>query len=225
MKIAICLSGYPKFLRIGYNDSKAFYSGCDVDYFIHGWGDDNTLRDVREVFNPKKCVIEPQIDFSNYLGFEPNLSKTTKNAHDSVSPLYSIEQVGKLIEEDTINYDFVIFTRADVSVRGRKLNELIADNNVVYSSYCPGSQWLVETAPEPILDTKFICSSKKNMVYFSKMLTSLKTYLLDDGRPLCHHRISGHHMVKGCSRFQMIQPSPNETNGGWWFIRGENNYA
>lgn len=78
MKIALCFSGQPRYIRESYENikEKLLYNGNEVDIFAHFWWNDDYIGDVisrgssnrytennRELFknlyNPVKMICEP----------------------------------------------------------------------------------------------------------------------------------------------------------------------
>jgi hypothetical protein len=216
MKIAVCFFGIPRYPKKGKILNKTFYSKIEIDYYAHFWKSEET-EEVRSLYNFKNILIEEQKDFSDKFDFDVDLSKTTRGMHNSLSPLYSLNQVGKLIEDE---YDYIVLTRTDVVQLGHELKRNLSDNTILYSSFVDGDNWIINENDDHI-DFKFICSSKENILYATKLYENLEIYLKDDRIPLCHHRLLSHHLKKKIKKFQMI-PSGGEDNGGWYFIRNNN---
>jgi hypothetical protein len=216
MKIAVCFFGIPRYPQKGKVLNKSFYGGLEIDYYAHFWNNE-CAEEVKKLYNFKKIIIEDKINFSDKFDFEVDLSKTTRNINDSVSPIYSLMQLGKLIDGE---YDYVAITRTDVVQLGNELKSDLSDNSILYSSFVDGDTWVINGKDDHI-DFKFICSSKENILYATNLYKNLEIYLKDDRIPLCHHRLLSHHLKKKIQKFQMI-PSNGENNGGWYFIRNNN---
>lgn len=217
MKVAVCFFGIPRYAKSGKTLNRTFYSGLEIDYYAHFW-ENETCEDVEKLYDFKNLLIEKQKDFSDKFDFEVDLSKTTRNIHDSISPLYSLNQIGKLIEED---YDYVIVTRTDVVCLSAELKKILKANEVFYTSYVPGDNWIINNNDDHI-DFKFLCSSKENILYLMTLYDNLEKYLKDDKIPLCHHRILAHHLKKKIKNFSMVLSESESNNGGWYFIRNNN---
>lgn len=134
MKIALCLSGQPRFFAEGY---KFFYDNLlknyDVDIFYHTWFNKedtgkpytgeaqqygignieaNTDNLLVELYKPKKCIIETP--------YSPNsMNRDIKNEREKImlSMFYSIKQANELKkqyeQENNFKYDCVIRGRFD----------------------------------------------------------------------------------------------------------------
>jgi hypothetical protein len=229
MKIAICMSGVPRYYDRGFSMMKDFYEGCDIDYYIHSWADESSVCSTREtmsaLYSPKKIMVEPFCDFQNYFDCHTitNLSPSISNA---VSWLKSVHSVGLLLEEETTDYDWVIFTRTDVVALGKKFKDIISgsSNKTIHSSYVNGGDWVIDKnnmTTAGLIDTKFICSTKNHMVHFSRLYESLTKYVVQQNVPLCHHRLIYHHMSNHVKQngHKQLWISDKSLNGGWFFIR------
>jgi hypothetical protein len=210
MKIAVCFFGIPRYFKNGKTLNKRFYDGLQIDYYAHFWNNEHTEK-IQSLYKFKKILIEHQIDFSNKFDFEIDLSKTTRDIHTSISPLYSLMRVGELITED---YDFVVLTRTDVVCLESELKKFLQDKFTLYSSYVPGNEWIIDNNDDHI-DFKFICSSKENILYTTKLYNNLYEYLKNDKISFCHHRLLAHHLKKKIKNFSMII-------GKWYFLRDNN---
>lgn len=95
----------------------------NADVFIHTWSShmhDDLIKD----FNPKYCIAEPQIDFTeeaNKISNNPSMFGHFQR-HHVLSRWYStkksIELKKKYEEETGVNYDYVILTRFDCIYNG-----------------------------------------------------------------------------------------------------------
>ena len=134
MKIALCLSGQPRYLEDGYMQIyENILSKYSVDTFIHTWWDysyvnkkmigsdqsriyfwkEDTIKLIEKYYSPINFLHEPQINFQTYLDVNYELL-TPMNVH---SMLYSIEKSNNLKmkyeKENNFVYDCVIRTRFD----------------------------------------------------------------------------------------------------------------
>lgn len=123
MKIALCLHGLFDSLTDstskgldGYNYiKKHILDNNDVDVFIHSW-ETNKEEEITELYKPKKCVFESQIDFkkiTNERGLN-KLKKTPRPADRVLSHLYSVNESIKLAIESETKYDIIIKSRFDL---------------------------------------------------------------------------------------------------------------
>jgi hypothetical protein len=216
MKIAVCFFGIPRCSKKGKVLNKRFYDGLEIDYYAHFWESEDT-EDIQSLYDFKNLLVEKHKDFSDEFDFEVDLSKTTRNIHNSVSPLYSLMQVGKMIKGD---YDYIVITRTDVACLSLELKDFLKDNEILYTSYVPGNNWIIDGNDDHV-DFRFFCSSKSNILYLTSLYENLKKYLKDDKIPLCHHRLLAHHLKKEIKNFSMIF-TESERTGGWWMIRNNN---
>jgi len=223
MKIAVCLYGQPRSIEKGLEYSKKFYSDLSVDFYIHSWGDEKVSNELNTFFNPRKIIVEPQkTDFENLNEYTIDPAFNSKDLISTISPLYSIYKVGELLENDTEEYEYVVFTRTDIAMIGNTLKNYLNSNQVIYSSYVNGTIWEIKPNNDNHVDIKMICSNKNAMVYFSKLYKNLYKYHKEDKVMLCHHRMIYHHLKKLNLPFKMIKLNDSMNNGGWFFIRGEN---
>ena len=230
MKIAICFAGEPRFYKKGAEHMQSFYRGCEIDYYIHSWATpesiDETYKELNDFFLPKKLSVQPYINFDTFFSINEirNLSPNLSNA---VSFLRSNFQVGKLLEdENTTEYDYVIFSRTDIAADGCLLNVLDEKGNrqKIYTSYVNGDDWIVDAnnnKKDNCLDTKFVCSTKENMLHFSKLYENLFEYVIKENRPLCHHRLYYYHMKQIIKEHghELLIPNKEHIIGGWYWIR------
>ena len=230
MKIAICFAGEPRFYKKGAEYMQSFYRGCETDYYIHSWTTpesiEKTYKELNEFFTPKKLSVQPYINFDTF--FSTNeIQNLSPNLSNAVSFLRSNFEVGKLLEDENIaQYDYVIFSRTDVAADGcllRVLNEK-SNGQKLYTSYVNGDRWIIDPNnyhEDNIIDTKFVCSDKENMVYFSKLYENLFEYVVEQKRPICHHRLYFHHMKQIIKKYghELLMPNKEHIIGGWHWIR------
>ena len=104
MRIAICLSGQPRFLDNGYNQilEKIISKYNDVDFFVHTWWDNelnatganrnytfnvDTLKIIMDYYKPRIILNEPQMNFNIY----KDVDYETINPISPYSMFYSIK--------------------------------------------------------------------------------------------------------------------------------------
>lgn len=155
MKIALCLSGQPRYLQIGYKHLyENIISKYDVDVFSHIWFDESLVnKDIEfsipynrshkwekdvdkkliDLYKPKKWLFEQPKQFSleNFLG--ANFEAIAPN--NVLSMFYSIKQANNLRQqyelEKNIQYDLVIRSRTDC-VLNINLNLHQVNKNTIY---------------------------------------------------------------------------------------------
>jgi hypothetical protein len=124
MKIAICF--YGKFT--GKNNRGEIQSfkkplkyfkknilNADTDIFFHGWDDDEkSSEDIVESLNPKRFLLEKQIDFEHpyrHYDFVSTGPWNTKNyINNNYSRFYSLKKSVQLLDRE---YDLVLIARFD----------------------------------------------------------------------------------------------------------------
>jgi len=229
MKVAVCLSGESRYYTLGYQYMTPFFKDCELHYYIHSWSKpelvSETLSDLKNFFSPRKILVEPYSNFDDHFNGRPIID-LSPNLSNAVSWLKSVFEVGKLLENDPVEYDYVIFSRSDVVAFGKPFCDLVRvlENDVVYSSFVRGEIWEVDKLnpnKECAVDTKFVCSNKQNIIYFSKLYDHMSKYILEDGVPLCHHRLIYHHMKPLIEKYghRQMQVGDMGINGGWCFVR------
>jgi hypothetical protein len=220
MNIAVCLYGQPRFCDQGIKYLFDFCEGIHLDFYIHSWGNETNLNELNLLYNPISIKVEPPktnfVNIEKYI-IDENLNK--KGMIPTISPLYSIREVGKLLEESDIKYDFVILARTDIAPLNSKLSSFNLGNGVIYSSYVNGSGWIIAPNKENYIDTKFILSDKNAILHMCKLYDNLLHYHIIDGVPMCHHRLYYHHLKKLNMRFDMLYLNDSNINGGWYYIR------
>lgn len=221
-KVAVCFFGIPNCAEYGKSLMREFYEGFDIDYYIHAWGDSNTEAEMNKLFNPASIKVEQVKDWTNYLKIVPDMSKTTKDVSHTISPLFSIKCVGKLLEASSENYDYAILTRTDIANIARKpLLEKIKPDTI-YTSYVNGDMWNLrrdDPSYDNIVDAKLLCMGKDTMLYFTSLFDKLEAYLSEDKKPLCHHRLFYHHIRNINQPIKMVNMDENDLVGGWRMIR------
>ena len=157
MKVALCLSGQPRFLEQAYNEVLKPYilDVADVDVFVHAWEPDqnqigksyvtggghqvgppvseNIVERIVALYKPKAYIIEPQIQFE--YGKYPDRVMQEIRSDYLYSQFYSVWKSNIVRKSYTnqnpsIKYDWVIRSRFDV-----KLNDVInftLDSNNLY---------------------------------------------------------------------------------------------
>ena len=100
MKIAVLIYGQPRLLNEGFSYLSKFFDGLKVDYFVHLWGNESDLEKVNSIYNPKKIIVEKQIE-DLVKGFSTEFekySKTDKTVQVTLSPLYSMMKAGNCLK-------------------------------------------------------------------------------------------------------------------------------
>ena len=138
--------GQPRFLDEGFKYYNIFFNGVDVDYYFHSWKDEDTLQKINKIYKPKKIIVENQIEnLESDFNIKFDLSYTNKDVQTTLSPLLSINKVGKLLMQSKEEYDLVVLTRTDVAPEGLTLKELFprgVDEKAVYTNAIKGKFWI-----------------------------------------------------------------------------------
>lgn len=156
MRIAVLLSGMPRYLDQSKAYSRNLFKGHEVDYFCHAWFDKNkkaeekswhnieiktdlnTEEKILELYQPKKYLLEPQRQFE--LPRDYNFNTGWPQPFFIVySHFYSLKTANLLRlmyeKENNIKYDIVIKSRYDIVIANKiewekyDLNKLYLHNN------------------------------------------------------------------------------------------------
>lgn len=217
MKIALCLSGQPRYLDQGY---KALFDNVlskhDVDVFSHIWFDEQLVdQDIKfciqynraqkwekdsdkkivELYKPKKWVFETPKQFPVEAFKDANFEQLSSDPSRVLSMFYSIKQANKLKkkyeQENNFVYDLVIRARTDLVINNN-LDFKNIDSNKVYCYH-------VHVSHENLLlcNDQFAVSSSKNMDVYSSLFDKLEYYWIND-KPwsMVGERILSHHLYK-----------------------------
>jgi len=153
MKVALCLSGQPRFLETCYNNSMKPYildafspdvfihtwetSNMVGDHFINGYGDkmgEPISEDLTErmltLYQPTKYIIEPQIQFdSSKWGGRLMTSIKSDHLQSMFCSIYKSNELKKRHEqENNFVYDWVIRIRFDMAIPSGPLRLTELDN-------------------------------------------------------------------------------------------------
>ena len=147
MKVALCLHGY---FDSHYDNSsiggkgfkyiqKKILNKFNPDIYIHTW-DKNNFDIINKIYNPKKIVLEQQIDFSKIV--EDNGLKELENQsrppQTVLSHLYSVSKSIELCLDSGLNYDLIIKARFDLGQINRNTTSPI----ISLYSYLKGNGWI-----------------------------------------------------------------------------------
>jgi hypothetical protein len=225
MKIALCLSGQPRALDVGYSHLyREFLSKYSVDTFCHIWFDpkldgmpfsyniiypgrnemwrDDLDKTMLQMYNPKMYTFEqPKVfPFDSKANYE--MSKS-----NNCSMFYSIQRSNDLkIEYERLHnfkYDLVIRSRTDITIANCKLDLNTLDTRKIYTS----------TTHQRFSDGTEICNdqlaigSSSLMDAYSCLYSLLNFYWERDTPPsMVGERVLTHHLrncnipVKCCTQ-------------------------
>jgi len=196
MKIALCLSGQPRYIDIGYQYLyNNILSKYNIDVFSHIWYDEELIdsdiefcirynrshkwekdsdKKILNLYNPKKYIFESPKSFSvqPFTGANFELIKP----ENVLSMFYSIEQANKLKKEyekeNNFRYDLVIRSRTDIILHNFNLNLNTVDKNKIY---CYGlDQFMFENTI--ICNDQFAFGSSEYMDIYSSLFSMLEYY-------------------------------------------------
>jgi hypothetical protein len=229
MKIAVLIYGQPRLLNEGFSYLSKFFDGLKVDYFVHLWGNESDLEKVNSIYNPKKIIVEKQIE-DLVKGFSTEFekySKTDKTVQVTLSPLYSMMKAGELLENDKETYDAVVLTRTDVAAFGDPFLEILKENNdkdTAYINYMDGKIWEISKLKrlyknKKAVDTKFIYSSKDVIIKLTKIFKNLDKLVSKNGIYFCHHRLFYFTLSRNVRKMKLIKLHNNDKFHGWHWIR------
>jgi len=215
MKLAICYYGQPRFYEEGFKYTQSLYKGCSLDYYGHFWGDDEDKNKLESFYNPKKFIIEKQVEKFKDLKCEPDLSRITKNVFVTISPLYSMQKLHEVIKNTEEEYDFWVLTRTDVGIDcDFSLIDLELDKDKIYTTYVRGNEWMVK-----YMSVNFIMCDKKSILDLTNIYENLNYYICEKNVPLCHHHLF-FNSIKDNAKMEAIVADPGDDyTGGWRFIR------
>ena len=195
-KVALCLSGQPRFIQDGFLTFKKNLVGFkDMDIFIHSWDNSSPgnnhnlthLEDVDNIFNfykPKDYIIEEQ-------KFDIAPSGLSHDEFVHYSMFYSMYIANKLkIDWETkkdFKYDCVIKSRFDLALL-EKLNVLDYDLTHINSPDVCGN-------PKVISDW-FNFSSSKNMDIYLDVYKNMQNYKKEGVKMNSGEELLTHHYKK-----------------------------
>jgi hypothetical protein len=174
MKIALCLSGLPRFYSEAYSFIyEALIEPNNADVFLHTWTNDKCVEsEIINMYKPKKYLIESQRKFEN-TDMDHNVMLSsyaryyTKENFTSMiySSWYSVQQANLLKEqyrlENNFTYDYVIRARFD-TIFNKKVKCEEYNSDVINIS-CR------DLPVNDMIDDRFAFSSNNNMNIYSNI--------------------------------------------------------
>jgi len=233
MRIAVCISGQPRYLEEGYYFLNKYLSEYNIDFFIHTWWDQsyignefiftNTKRDglydkhtldkIKKYYNPKGLIVEPQKVFETsneveYGGLHP---VSVYSMFYSINSSNNLKK--KFEKENNFKYDLVIRTRFDIVINNFNLNLKELDLNYYYlgGEIHRGGQINVP-------NDQFCISSSDNMDYYSSLYNNLENYINEGHRIFVGEQLLKYHLInKGNKKVYFTDKNELLTNGWWQF--------
>lgn len=216
MRVALCLSGQPRFYEKAFPFTKenVIDPNGDVDVFIHTWFDKEDVgkeyetsfignikikedidKDLKEMFKPKVFVAEKQKQFVLPRDYSPNKTKTPPFILFSL--FYSIWKSNKLKKEyeqkNGFKYDWVIRHRCDLVIQKKIELEKYSKTAVHFlndvNPKISGGQFRA-------INDQFAFSNSENMDAYSKMFYYLDKYWAEEGARMGGEKMLYHHIEK-----------------------------
>lgn len=205
MKVAICLSGQPRFIEEGYNNIfEKITSKYDVDFFVHTWWNNelsatgcsrkytyksNALELIMEYYNPVLMLKEPQINFNTYT----DVNYETMNPVSLYSMFYSIKWANDLKsfyeKKNKFKYDAVIRCRFDILIESFNINLLDLDLSDINLSYI-----YTDTVGNGHPNDQLAISSSENMDYYCGLYDKIDDYYNEGFKNFVGERILKYHL-------------------------------
>ena len=236
MKVAVCLSGQPRYFRECSPYLLKSLDGFDVDFFIHAWYHENmvdnelkpqskdgtrrgwvvekdTDKGLLETYSPKSFKFEEQKKFFPKFDFSKRSSYWGPPEY-LISSFYSNKEVGKILQayvkETDEKYDLVISTRTDFAPV-YSLSDSFFDKNTqdIITAFVPGNDWNRKYMNDP-----FVASNYENMVHWFNNYDHFEEDWLG-GVDFCPHRLRFHHMKKLEKGFSEI------LENAWYYYRDD----
>jgi hypothetical protein len=210
MKIALCLSGQPRYLEDGYkNIHKNLLSKYDIDVFCHYWWDtsyvgkkfdfsphassrtgfwkENTQNIISELYHPILSYYEPQKQFD--VSHLSGAFFAQQSPHILYSMWYSIFYANLLKTqyevENNFIYDIVIRCRFDIIFNTFTLDLYSLDTNKIH----------ISGEINPICNDQFAISSSEHINYYSTLYNNIDRYWIEDKPQMVNEHILTHHLI------------------------------
>ena len=218
MRIALCLSGLPKFLDRGHEYlNHHILSKYDVDVFAHTWWDynmvdiiqsrnytytDDVISKIVNLYKPKTFCNQPQKQFD----IKTDVDYETMNPISPYSMYYSIKMSNmfKCIyeTENNFKYDVVIRSRFDI-----KLDHFSIDmRNIGYGGIYVDSVGEKNDYP----NDQFALGKSLIMDYYSSLYDFIPQYYNDGFKRFVGERLLNHHMENSLFNIYMRSGIKND---------------
>lgn len=189
MKIAVCLSGLPRFFKIGHRfHTKYLFEKYQPDIFIHTWYNENEDEhaEVIDLYKPKKYLIQKD----KQIVLSREYSKGTSERY----PAYNVFSLFKSImesnnlkfeyeNENNITYDWVFRLRFDYALN-RDFDLENMDNEKYHFSQ--------ELEERGMVADQFAFSNSRNMDMYSYVYPNLDRYYQMGELMIAEHMITLH---------------------------------
>lgn len=198
MKIAVLLTGMPRYLDRGKVLMKDFFKNHDVDFFCHAWFDknkktedkswhnseikidENTEEKILEIYKPKKWLIEPQRKFELPRDYKYNTS-WPQPFYIVYSHFYSVRAANllRLLYEKETNtkYDLVVKLRYDLFI-GNKIEWEKFDSSKLYlPDNC--NTWY-DLYDDVSFNDMFAFSNPENMNVYCEVFNNIDKFYMEN---------------------------------------------
>lgn len=211
MRIALCLSGQPRYLDMGYRDVyRCLLSKYSIDVFIHTWWNENligkrfdfapnlsygrtgmwesdTINKIQHLYKPVDFMYEQQKLFK----IHSDVTWEMQNPVSLYSMTYSINESNNLKKnnekKENIIYDIVIRCRFDIVINSFNLNLNDIDLEKIY----------VSGEINPLINDQFAISSSENMDYYADFYNRIEEYYNSGYRDFVNEHFLRHHLSIG----------------------------
>ncbi|MAU75245.1 MAG: hypothetical protein CL831_00040 [Crocinitomicaceae bacterium] len=209
MKVALCISGQPRYLEEGYaHINKNILQKYSPDVFVHTWWDnsmsnkrmelpatlsygrtyywkEDTIDVIKKIYKPAIFLYEPQIVFDTFNDVNYELARPS-NVH---SMFFSIQRSNQLKmqyeKENSFLYDIVIRCRFDIEI-------IKFDIDLYNLSMDYVNCYAMKESP----NSDLAISSSKNMDIYSSLYDNFKKYKQDGWKQFVGEGLVKHHLNK-----------------------------
>jgi hypothetical protein len=207
MKVALCISGQPRYLEEGYAQiNKSILQRYSPDVFVHTWWDnsmsnkkmelpstlsygrtyywrENTIDLIKKFYNPVVFLYEPQIIFNPFNDVNYELARPS-NVH---SMFFSIQRSNQLKmqyeRENNFLYDIVIRCRFDVDIIKFDIDLYNLSMNYV-------NCYAMKDSP----NSDLAISSSKNMDIYTSLYDNFEKYRQDGWKQFVGEGLVKYHL-------------------------------
>jgi hypothetical protein len=171
MKVALCISGQPRFYESGYAYIKQYLlDTLNPDVFLHMWFDikkvgqpyscaswnngcsdivkANTVERMVEIYNPKDYIFEPEKFYDDNLIRNYDSHKGVQSAFITFSQFYSIMMCNELRKQyefiNKFEYDWVIKIRPDWAIESYLQLSSINSDVIYVPNNCPDPNYITD---------------------------------------------------------------------------------
>lgn len=210
-KIALCISGQPRYLHEGYQDIKSkLLDKYDIDVFVHTWFDEkdidrqfdispalqygrkcklekNAISDILNLYKPKLIKYESNKQFKT---FDVDYGLCIPNSVHSM--FYSIMESNSLKQQyendNGFLYDAVIRCRFDVTI-----DSFVLDDIDLSMYYVSGE--VHRSGQINVPNDQFCISSSKNMDLYCDLYNRLEEYKNSGFNLFVGEQLLKHHLL------------------------------